>query len=452
MNKLLIKKNVLDDEWRQLLNNPYLNKRTNVSYLQNTGSGIYELIYTFRHLVKDIRSNTPVYQLMMIRSYDTIQASSTLKSCYGCGYTQEIQGRAMDYLGCAEEDESTMHISFIMPSKVSFRNHPYSIYTKREEYSIKALKTWFPSLKYIPDKAFDSISDDITYFLPKLLQHPVMAEILGKMNPNMLRYENWLLLDSDQTKAKQYLKYSQEIGDASYALVSFNISHHIPSDKALNLEEMNIVGRYMKRRKMSFDDAMEILKYFKKQQSKVGHDSLKTLADIYDDYLNGRKILGMSSESHSARFPSTLTMAHHSVMGQIRAIEIMKEQKQIIQQDAILDSMMTGLPTECEKAILIYPHSNKDMMDFGTEMDNCIGRMYTASGIINKDFFIFLIGKVDECGKAVPYLACELVREDGKMQVRQLYRKSNKEPSEEEKKFVNNRIVPMLDKRVLLTA
>lgn len=452
MNQLLIRKNILDDEWRQLINKPYRSKRTNISYLQKTGTGVYELIYTFRHLVADIRKNNPVYQLMMVRSYETIEINSTLKACYGCGYTQEIQGRAMDYLGTDEKDESRMILSFVMPSRVSFRNHPFTIYTRREEYSIKALKQWYPSLKYVPDQAFDSVSDDITYFLPKLLQHPVMAEMLGKMNPQMLRCENWLLLDSDKAKARQYLRYSQEIDDSSYSLVSFNISHQIPSNKALKVDEMNIVGRYMKRKKMSFDDSMELLKYFRRQQAKDNYGSLKTIADEYDDYLKGRKDLGMSSESHSAMFPSSLRVAHHSVMEQLRVKEDRKKEEERRKQDAKLDAMMKELPTECGNSILMYPHSNKEMVDFGTRMDNCIGRMYTASGIISNDFFIFLIGRMGKDGNPEPYLACELIRNDGRMEVHQLYRKSNKEPSEEERKFVDDQIVPMLEKRVLLTA
>ncbi len=427
-------------EWYARKNGGY--KRCFVSFLRKDT----EYIYAFRFLKADIQNKEPVAQLALIRTKDAVYVNRKMNYNYLCGYLMDFDGGIRDF---HQPKSKAFDIKYAIPTlmdkvfesdKAKNRPTPTVLTSVNKKYGFGTIA----SLKYLPENAFDKISQDATYYLGYIMESEdtiYIAEMLSKLgHPECLTDSRWFGLEKKDLI--QMIRYAQKANMQTwnYNTIAYNLKRN-PPEKAIGREEIMDLGRVKNAIKWAkkVSDQKEIIRYLKKQK-----ETLHT----YEDYFRMRDELQLDYESHSARFPSSLTMAHQELTREVERLENAKREEEERQDNATLESIADKVAIKSDKYIPLIPKSKADFRYYGKAMDDCLGCDYWAKDVIQGKCFIFLLGK-EKNGAAVPYMACEVRRAKKELIIKQLYLQHNEVPSKSERRYVTNKILPQLEEQVL---
>lgn len=437
-----VTKKDLKDEWNARKHSGA--KRIFVSFLKED----IEYIYAFRFLKEDIEKDRPVVQLAFIRTREDVYSNREMNSCYLCGYIMKFRGCLCDF---HQPKSRQFDLQFAIPTimqkhyesdKVQHRPRPTcSMSLNAKKYGLRKIE----KLKYIPDEGIEIMEMDPTYYMSYIMKNSetvYIAEILTKLgHPECLRNRSWFNLSKKELV--EMVRYAQKAKMEAweYNTIKWNLTRISP-EKALKRDVIKKFGEV--RRNIPWAKTIggqkEVLAYLDKQDSDL---------DTYADYFSMRNELGLDSESHSARFPSNLIIAHDRLVKDCLALREQKLEEAEKDENMKLMAICGNVHIESDRYVPEIPKSKADLRYYGKLMDNCLGNSYWASDIIKKVCFIFLLGtKVEETD--TPVLACEVRRAKKRLVIKQLYMKHNEVPDDDTRRYVNTKILPQLENQVLL--
>lgn len=210
------------------------------------------------------------------------------------------------------------------------------------------------------------------------------------------------------------------------------------------LQEMKEIGE------KDFGKSYEIYRYLRKQSpcESIVQDYL--IAE-YVRYLRYRNELGLSNESHSARFPSDIQKAYENISNLVEE----KKKRERAEKIEALKNMnreylesLSNLTVKDEHYSVVNPVTDEDFKELGDIFENCVGTMGYYEKQLKGRCAIFAIRKDGE------YYACLEVgrRKNGKPMIEQLYTKRNQPCDKITRRFVNREIVPKINFSLAYTA
>lgn len=432
----------LKDEWNARKNSGA--KKVFVSFLKND----IEYIYAFRFLKTDIEKDRPVAQLAFIRTREEVYSNREMNSCYLCGYIMKFRGSLCDF---HQPKSKQFDLQFAMPTimqehyesdKVQHRPRPAcSMSLNTKKYGLRKIER----LKYVPDEGIEIMEMDPTYYMSYIMKNSetvYIAEILTKLgHPECLRNRSWFNLSKKELV--EMVRYAQKAKMEAweYNTIKWNLTRISP-EKALKrdvIKKFGEVRRHIPWAK-TMSDQKEVLTYLEKQ-----HEFIST----YEDYFSMRKELGIESESHSARYPSNLTVAHDRLVKECMALREHNREEAEKEDNMKMMAICGNVHIESDRYVPEIPKSKAELRYYGEVMDDCLGMGCWARNIIDKKCFIFLLGKKAE-DEDTPVLACEVRRAKKKLVINQLYMRHNEVPDDDTRRYVNTKILPQLENQVLL--
>ena len=396
-------------------------KRGFIGFLRKLGEDWIEYIYAYRCTKEDKgipKTELAVYRCMSDLKHEYV--SSRLSFNYMSGYSYMFDGKPSisnfyDTGGfvslCFERCEGRVHI---------FARH--SNYD--EALGNDGL------FRYIDVQEFhDVFWEDITRGIDFMVKFPDRVEFIFNRlkQPKLAHNPQWLKMKRED--ASRLFQYHRET-DGSLSLTDlrtlrWNIKRGISPKKALSGADINVYG-YLRKSLGGYthEQLMEVLEY-------IGRD--ETRAHQYTAYLRNRTTLGLSNESHSARFPRDLYHAFIESTDEIEKIRDMERKKEELKAAKYIKARLERLGAVAvsdDGYSALIPTTKQEFVAYGNTMDNCVGRLNYFEKQNEGRCLIFEIFRKDE-----PFACLELVPDkDRKPEIRQLYLKHNAEADDDTRK------------------
>ncbi len=417
-------------------------KKAFVSFYYFKNNRLTEYIYAMRFRNADLKKGIPLIQLAFIRDAEQVYWTENTKFSYLCGYGFDfdeknnmtgyhVPKRCEPYLKYAKLP--VLYTGFEDVKGFDKRPHPGTFTARNTKYNLSNVKA-LPDFKYIPESAWKEIDIDPTYYFDYFKRNPLVAEYLAKMgHPEAVRDRRWF--STTKEKFIAMVRYAQKRLPERATWSYTNIAYNMKRNTNYSTTEIQKLGRVKNSIPWATDRAIqkEVLHYLEKQKSDL---------ETYKHYLQMREELDLGSDSHSARFPSSLGAAHTRL-----TLEITKKEDTL--KDEKMQKAVQGVIITSDCYTPIIPQSFGELKGYGKVMDNCLGWEHWVNKISDHESFIFILGRTEE-GTAVPYLACEVVQTKNQLTIKQLYRPHNEIASEDERRYVRTKILPQLETQLKL--